>query len=132
MQVPHEPPLHVDEYARGVIGAAIEVHRHLGPGYLESAYEEALVVELKLRRLSVSRQIAIPLRYKSVVVGEARIDLLVEDELVVELKSVDALHAIHHAQLVAYLKAGAFQLGLLINFNVPLLKHGIRRVLGSG
>ena len=111
------------------IGAAIEVHRHLGPGFLEAAYEEALTVELGLRSLWFDRQAALPVIYKGRVIADQRVDLIVEGVLVLELKAVESLLPIHAAQLLSYLKAGAFQVGLLINFNVPLLKDGIRRLL---
>ena len=113
-----------------MIGAAIEVHRHLGPGFLETVYEQAMMVELAIRGLTVRRQVPIVLAYNAL--PSAQLDLLVEDELVVELKAVERLSPIHTAQILSYLKAGAFQLGLLINFNVPTLRQGIRRVISSG
>ena len=119
----------LNEWTQQIIGAAIEVHRHLGPGYLEATYEEALVQELGLRSIPFTRQVSMPITYKGQVVSEARLDLLVRDEIVVELKAVAALQPIHTAQLISYLKAGAFELGLIINFNVPLLREGIRRVI---
>lgn len=127
-----EPSRELDQFARSVIGAAIEVHRHLGPGFLEAVYEEAMLVELASRGLSVRRQVPIQLAYKGQTLPGAQLDLLVEDVLVVELKAVEALSSLHVAQVLSYLKAGAFQLGLLINFNVPLLRDGIRRVISSG
>ena len=125
----HEPAPHLDECARAIIGAAIEVHRHLGPGFLEAVYEEALVLELGLRGLAVRRQVVIPILYKDREISEARLDLLVENEVVVELKTVERLSGIHVAQVVSYLKASELELGLLMNFNVPILKEGIRRVI---
>lgn len=125
-----DPQLEACTYA--VIGAAIEVHRHLGPGFLESVYEEALVRELGARGLRVQQQLVIPVLYKGLVIAESRVDLLVDEQLVIELKAVDALLPVHTAQVVSHLKAGAFQLGLLINFNVPVLKDGVRRVTCSG
>ena len=125
----HEPAPHLDECAHAIIGAAIEVHRHLGPGFLEAVYEEALVLELGFRGLTVRRQVAIPIHYKGREISEARLDLLVENEVVVELKTVERLSGIHAAQLVSYLKASELELGLLMNFNVPILKEGIRRVI---
>jgi GxxExxY protein len=127
-----EPHREVDERAHAVIGAAIEVHRHLGPGFLESVYEHALAVELKLRNVHVEQQVPIPIVYKGRRVSEARLDLLVGGDLVVELKAVDALLPIHTAQVMSYLRAGSFQLGLLINFNVTLLRDGVRRIVFSG
>lgn len=124
-----EPNPRDDEIARRVIGAAIEVHRRLGPGYLEAVYEEALGVELGLRGVSFERQVPVWMEYKGHRVGEGRLDLLVEDQVVVELKAVDVLAPIHHAQVISYLKATGKTLGLLINFNVPILKQGIKRVV---
>jgi len=124
-----EPPLHVDEVARAVIGAAIEVHRHLGPGFLESIYAAALVEELRLRQVRFREQLVVDVHYKGQLVGEHRLDLLVEDVLVVELKAVDALSAIHQAQTLSYLKACDLCLGLVINFRVPVLRQGVRRVV---
>jgi len=125
-------PPEVEELAHSVIGAALEVHRVLGPGYIEVVYEQALCVELELRAIPFVRQPVIQVGYKGKVVGEGRLDLLVGNSLVVELKAVDALTQIHSAQVVSYLKATRRPLGLLINFNVPLLKAGgIKRVIAS-
>ena len=124
-----EPRDELDKLARATIGAAIAVHRDLGPGYLESVYEEALAVELRHRGLTFERQVSIPIEYRGAAVGEHVLDLIVGDELVVELKAVEAVHAVHYAQVHSYLKAGAFDLALLINFNVPLLKQGVRRII---
>ena len=126
-----EPDADVDELVRRVIGAAIEVHRHLGPGFLESVYEEALCVELELRKIPFDRQRPIGVDYKGHSVGQGRLDLLVGDKLLVELKAVDRLVPIHSAQVISYLKATHLHLGLLINLNVPLLKDGIRRIIWS-
>ncbi len=124
-----EPSIGLDAVAHAVIGAAIEVHRHLGPGFLEAVYERALLVELQLRKVSVRQQVPLAISYKGIELVEARLDLLIDDRLVVELKAIDSLSAIHTAQLLSYLKAGGFQLGLLINFNVPVLRQGLRRVI---
>ena len=118
----------IEETANKVIGAAIEVHRHLGPGYLESVYEDALVVEFGLRDIPFTRQMVFALDYKGHKVGEGRIDFLVDECLVVELKAVEAFAPIHTAQAISYLKATKHRLALLINFNVPVLKDGIKRV----
>jgi GxxExxY protein len=126
-----EPGKEIDDLANAVIGAAIEVHRVLGPGYLESVYEAALAVELKLRGMAFEMQKPISVEYKGHAVGEGRLDLLVGGKLVVELKAIDALAPIHTAQVMSYLKTLNLPLGLLINFNVPLLKHGIKRVVLS-
>ena len=113
-----------------VIGAAIEVHRLLGPGLLESAYEWALERELVLRGLRVERQKAVPLEYKGVPLGDGfRIDLLVQDELIVEIKAVERIQPIHQAQLLTYLRLTDLRLGLLINFNEKTIKEGVRRVV---
>lgn len=111
-----------------VIGAAIEVHRHLGPGYLESVYEDALAVELTLRGIPFARQVVFGLDYKGHVVGEGRLDFLVDGCLIVELKAVETLAPVHKAQCISYLKAKRQRLALLINFNVTVLKDGIKRV----
>lgn len=126
-----EPEEELDQLARDVIGAAIEVHRVLGPGFLESVYEEALGIELKLRGIPFQRQVSLGVEYKGERVGEGRIDLLVKDALIVELKTVDNLAPIHKAQTISYLKATGLKLALLINFNVPVLKDGIKRIILS-
>ena len=113
-----------------IIGAAIEVHRVLGPGLLESAYEECLCHELKERCVIFERQIPLPVVYMNVKLDCGyRLDLLVKGLVVVEIKAVAAIESIHEAQLLTYLKLGGWKLGLLINFNVPLLKNGIRRMI---
>lgn len=124
-----EPSEEVDQLATEVIGAAIEVHRHLGPGFLESVYEQSLCIELDLQGVPFKNQVPIQLQYKGHPVGEARLDFLVGGQLVVELKAVESLLPIHHAQVINYLKATNKPLGLLINFNVPLLKHGVKRIV---
>ncbi|MCA9598072.1 MAG: GxxExxY protein [Myxococcales bacterium] len=126
-----EPSAEIDHLARRVIGAAIEVHRCLGPGFLEAVYEEALCVELALHGIRFARQVPVGVKYKGELVGEARLDLLVEDELVVELKAVESIAPIHWAQVLSYLKATRHRLGLLINFNVDVLQRGIKRVVRS-
>ena len=113
-----------------IIGAAIEVHRLLGPGLLESAYELALERELVLRSMSVERQKAVPLEYKGIALGDGfRLDLLVNDQLVVEIKSVESLLPIHEAQLLTYLRLADKRLGLLINFNEKVIKEGVKRIV---
>jgi GxxExxY protein len=115
-----------------VIGAAIAVHRELGPGLLESAYEACLVYELRQRGVRVEQQIPRPVFYKGLQLECGyRLDLLVEDQVIVELKAVEALLPIHEAQLLTYLKLRKLRLGLLINFNVPILKNGIKRLLNG-
>jgi GxxExxY protein len=113
-----------------IIGAAIEVHKVLGPGLLESAYEGCLAHELTLANISFERQVPLPVTYKSLQLDCGyRIDFLVEKTLVLELKAVDGLHSIHEAQLLTYLKLGGWPIGLLMNFNVPVLKKGIKRMV---
>jgi len=126
-----EPDTATDELAHVVIGAAIEVHRYLGPGYLEAVYEEALCVEMRLRGIPFERQKPIKVEYKGEYVGEGRLDLLVGDRLVVELKAVKAVAPIEQAKVMSYLKATGRQLALLINFHVTVLKDGIQRIVRS-
>jgi GxxExxY protein len=119
-----------DEISRRLIGAAIEVHRNIGPGLLESAYEECLCHELALRDIQFERQVALPVEYKGVRLNCGyRLDILVDGLIVVELKAVDKLEPIHEAQLLTYLRLYQRWLGLLINFNVPTLHHGIKRIV---
>ncbi len=117
------------EVTRGVIGAAIEVHRVLGPGFLESVYEEALAVELSLRGVPFRRQVPVAMHYKGRPIGQARLDLIVAYRVVVELKAVEQLAPVHVSQVVSYLKATRLRHGLLITFNVPVLRLGIKRVV---
>jgi GxxExxY protein len=124
--------MRVNELTEKIIGAAIEVHRHLGPGLLESAYEECLCHELNLSGLRFQRQVSVPVAYKGLRLECAyRLDLLVEDLVIVEIKAVDELAPIHQAQVLTYLKAMGKEVGLLLNFNVPVLKDGIRRVISN-
>jgi GxxExxY protein len=124
-----EPTQQLDDFAHAVIGAAIEVHRHLGPGFLESVYEEALAVEFNLRGIPFERQKPVRIMYKGHDVGEGRLDFLVGECLIVELKAVDTLASIHFALVISYLKSTGSQLGLLINFNVRVLKDSIKRIV---
>jgi len=118
----------INDITGKIIGAAMEVHKTLGAGLLESAYEECLAYELSKLDLKYERQIDLPIHYKDVTLDCGyRLDLVVEGEVLVELKSVEKLLPIHEAQLLTYLKMGGYQVGLLINFNVDLLKNGIRR-----
>ena len=120
--------MEVDRITEIIIGAAIDVHKALGPGLLESAYEECLFYELNLRNLAVKRQVDLPVIYKEVQLNIGyRLDLLVEDKVVIELKTVDKFMPIHDAQLLTYMKLVDCTAGLLINFNVPILKQGLRR-----
>ena len=120
-----------DEMTEQIIGAAIEVHRLLGPGLLESIYEEALCVELELRGIAFERQVEIDVYYKGRAIKGQRIDLLVERTVIVEIKSVEAVGPVHRKQLLTYLRLTELRLGLLINFNVELIKHGIHRVINE-
>ena len=111
-----------------IIGAAIEVHTALGPGLLESAYRDCLMFELQEQGLMVQKEVPMPITYKSLHIDHGyRMDLLVENKVVVELKAVEELHDVHTAQILTYLKLGNYKLGLLINFNTKLLKYGIKR-----
>ena len=120
-----EPGKSLDDLAHTVIGAAIEVHRQLGPGYLESVYEEALCVELTGQGIQFERQKQFDVRYRGVSVGTGRIDILVEQSLIIEAKAVSELNDVFMAQILSYLKANNLRLGLLINFNVKLLRDGL-------
>jgi GxxExxY protein len=118
-----------DPLSEEIIGACIEIHRHLGPGLLESAYQECLEYELSLRGIRFRRQLELPMRYKELNLNASyRIDLLVEDRIIVELKAVEQLLPVHIAQVITYLKLSGHDVGLLINFNVALLAQGVRRL----
>jgi len=118
-----------NEITGEIIGAAIEVHRNLGPGLLESAYESCLLYELRLRKLKIETQKEIPVFYKEVMLDCGyRADLIVENKVIVEIKAIVNITAIHDAQLLSYLKLSNCRYGLLINFNVKLLREGIRRI----
>lgn len=122
--------LSTEELAKMVIGAAIEVHRELGPGLLESAYQACLIKELEEIGLTVKSEVSLPIVYKGLKLDHGyRIDILVEDKLVLELKAVEALTDVHIAQMLTYLKLGDHRLGLLLNFHVKLMKQGIKRVI---
>lgn len=122
----------INELSSKVIGAAIEVHKHLGPGLLESAYEECLARELSLRELSFERQQALPIEYKGAKLDCGyRLDMVVEDRMILELKACAQLEPIHEAQLLTYLKLSGLKLGLLLNFNVPIMKEGIVRIVNK-
>ncbi|MDJ0740219.1 MAG: GxxExxY protein [Gammaproteobacteria bacterium] len=121
-----------EDVSRRVIGAAIEVHRHLGPGLLESSYSAALARELSLRGLTAEREVPVLVSYKGDAIEDAyRLDFLVERSLVVELKTVEVVLPVHRSQLLTYLRWTGLRLGLLINFNVPLLRDGISRVVNK-
>ena len=121
--------MEINKLTGEVIGAAIEVHKSLGPGLLESAYEECLCHELDLRKIAYERQKALPVEYKGVRLDCGyRLDVVVGDKLIVELKAVESLLPIHKAQLLTYLKLAGIKTGLIINFNVSALKDGIQRI----
>jgi GxxExxY protein len=119
---------HVNELTYEIIGAAIEVHKLLGPGLLESTYRECLCRELALRGMSFRRECGVPLKYKGILLDCGyRVDILVANVVVVEIKAVEALAPVHDAQLLTYLRVGGWKVGLLMNFNVLVLKDGIHR-----
>ncbi len=119
-----------NQLAEHIIGSAIEVHRQLGPGLLESIYEKAMVIELANRGFKIQQQVLVPVFYKGTYLNqELKLDLLVEDLVIVELKAVDKLAPVHNAQLLTYLKLKKLWLGLLINFNEPIVSRGVRRVV---
>lgn len=121
--------MEINQITEAIIGAAIEVHRYLGPGLLESAYQACLAREMDLRGLSFEPEKLLPLEYKGVNLDCGyRLDFLVEQSVVVELKTVDALLPVHQAQLLTYLKLTGCKIGLLINFNVPVLRQGLKRM----
>ena len=119
----------VNSITESIIGCAIEVHRELGPGLLERAYEEALCVEFGLKRLEYLRQVTLPLEYKGTSIGHYRLDLLVEDTVVVEIKSVERHDPVFEAQVLTYLRLSKKPVGLLLNFNSRLMKNGIKRLI---
>ena len=122
----------INKITEAIIGSAISVHKSLGPGLLESAYEACLAFELADCGLSVERQKALPVVYRNVKLDCGyRLDLLVENEVIVEIKAIDRLLPIHSAQLLSYLKLSGCKVGLLINFNVKILKNGIRRLINN-
>lgn len=121
-----------DKFSKEIIGAAIEVHRHLGPGLLESAYEECLCQELAIQGLTFERQKPIAVSYKGVNLDCGyRLDVVVEGLVILELKAVERIEPIHEAQLLTYLKLSDLRLGMLINFNVPILRNGIKRIVNG-
>jgi len=120
----------LNQLSNVILSSAIEVHRHMGPGLLESIYQNCMVMELRSRGLRVDETVPVRLYYKSTALDKTfLIDLLIENELILELKAVDEIAPVHEAQLLSYLKLAEKRLGLLINFNVPLLKEGIKRLV---
>lgn len=128
--MPSKPELQINQVTEAIIGGAIEVHRALGPGLLESAYQECLARELTLRHIPFEREKPLLLEYKGMKLECGyRLDFLVADMVVVEIKVADSLLPIHQAQLLTYMKLGGWKVGLLINFQVPVLKNGIKRLV---
>ena len=121
----------MDQLTHSVIAAAIEVHRQLGPGLDESLYEAAMVIEFRLRNIEFARQVIVNVDYKGESIGERRLDFVIEKKLLVELKAVEQLAPVHKAQVLTYLKITGLTLGLLINFNVEVLRDGVKRVIAS-
>ena len=122
----------LDRLSKDVIGAAIEVHRVLGPGLLESAYEQSLTWELTKIGAKIERQVLIPVRYKELRIEDGyRIDMLVNNELILELKSIESFQPVHTAQMLTYLKMTGFRLGLILNFKVDVMRKGIKRVVNQ-
>ncbi|MFG0247603.1 MAG: GxxExxY protein [Phycisphaeraceae bacterium JB051] len=126
-----EPGNILNDLTGQVIGVAIEVHKELGPGFQEHTYSKALSIELDIRGIKHQCEAPVSLQYKGQAIGDGRLDFLVEDKLVIELKAIEQLHAVHHSQVLSYLKATRLPLGLLINFNVHMLKDGIQRIILS-
>ena len=127
-----EPTPELDRVVRKIVDGAMSVHRALGPGLLESVYERCLVYELEERGLAIAQQVSAPVKYKDLTIESGlRMDLVVNDGVIVELKSVERLLPIHEAQLLTYLRVTDKQVGLLINFNTPRLKDGLRRMINS-
>lgn len=122
--------MELNEISEKVIGCAIKVHRELGPGLLESAYQTCLIHELKNAGLNVRSEVPMPVVYQDIKLDHGyRMDILVEESIVVELKTVESFTDVHHAQVLTYLRLGHYKLGLLINFHVKMLKHGIKRII---
>ena len=128
-RVPSDLAAHIEGVMERVIGAAIEVHRHLGPGFLEATYHRALCIELEERGMTFKADRRVEVTYKGHQITGQKLDLVVESCVIVEIKAVSQLEEIHGAQLVAYLKATGLRAGLLMNFNKPVLKAGLRRIV---
>jgi GxxExxY protein len=127
-----EIPADLESLSYKIIGLAIEVHRQLGPGLLESAYHQCLYYEIKKAGLKVEKELSLPILYKDIKLDHGyRIDLLIEDRLVIELKTVESFTSVHFAQILTYLRLGNYPLGLLINYNSKILKNNIKRFINS-
>jgi GxxExxY protein len=129
LRVPSQLPESTEKLVTRILGAAVEVHRRLGPGFRESLYEDAMLVELEFQKLRFERQRVVVLEYRGRKLRPQRIDLIVEDAVVLEVKSVECLHPLHHAQVNAYVRATGLRIGLLINFNAPVLTNNIKRIV---
>jgi len=127
--MPQDLDAKTEALATQVVDACFAVHSALGPGFLESVYQRALAVELASRGVPFVREVPVQVRYKDQVVGDGRLDLVADDRIVIECKTVDALHDIHRAQLISYLKATGMKLGFLVNFNTPRIKDGLARIV---
>ena len=122
----------IEEIATEIVDAVLHVHKEIGPGLLEGVYELSLLQEFKLRNIKAQSQVTIPLMYKGVKLSKNfKIDILVEGEIIIELKAVEALLPIHKAQIISYLKLANKRIGFLVNFNVPLIKQGIQRIVNN-
>jgi GxxExxY protein len=128
-RVPSDLPPHIEDVMNRIIGACIEVHRHLGPGFLESTYHRAVCLELSERGLAYEKSKRVTISYKGHTISDQFIDLIVEACVVVEIKAVSQLEEIHGSQVVSYLRATGLRAGLLVNFNKPVLKAGLRRIV---
>jgi len=128
-RVASDLPQGLEDLARRVIGCCLLVHRELGPGLSEAVYQRACLMELESERMAVEVEKPVPIRYRGRLICTQRIDLLVEGQLIVEVKSVERIHPVHVAQAVSYLRATGLRIALVVNFNVPVLKQGIRRVV---
>jgi GxxExxY protein len=129
LKVESRLPEDLEELIRDVIGSAIEVHRRLGPGFLESIYQKALCYEFDIKRTSYSYQKEVRVSYRDIYISGQRLDILVENKLILELKTIDEILPIHEAQILSYLRSTGFRAGLIINFKVRQLKSGIRRIV---
>jgi GxxExxY protein len=129
LKVPSDLPDDLESLVHVTIGCCIAVHRELGPGLLEQVYPRAIALELGDRNIRYSTEKAIPIRYRDVVICHQRIDMMIDNRLVLEVKSVERLNPIHVAQVINYLRVTGARVGLLVNFNVPVLKQGIRRIV---
>ncbi len=124
--------MELNDITESIIGAAIEIHKEIGPGLLESIYQKCLVYELKLRGLNIETEVPISIQYKGLELKDAcRADMIVENKVIVELKAVENIHPVYTAQLLSYLKMSSLSLGLLINFNVSRLADGVKRVVNN-